>query len=160
MAIIHEQLYKSDNLSVIDFPKYVEALTQDLLSTYSDMCRNIRLITNISVKTLRIENVVPCGLIINELITNSIKHAFPDGKKGEISISMKHENNSRIIMIVSDNGTGFDQEKNKNSSSSIGLMLVKELVRQLDGTMNIKTETGSVYNIIFKEKNFIKDTDL
>ena len=102
---------------------------------------------------LNIETAVPCGLIINELISNSLKYAFPEGRKGELKISVKKFNDD-YELIISDNGTGFPEDLNYKNTDSLGLELVNSLIGQLDGTMSMDSNHGTTFKIIFKESEY------
>jgi two-component sensor histidine kinase len=143
MGHLHELLYKQNNISFIDVYEYFELLIEEVRDSYDSY-----ITINLNIKTkLKIEDTIYCGLIINELITNSFKYAFPN-KNGTINISLEKENEN-VKLIVCDDGIGFD----KNSkTSSLGLTLVKTLaVNQLRGEINIDIKNGVSTTIIWNE---------
>lgn len=149
MAMIHEMLYQSPNLSQIDFSDYIKNLISHI--NYSYGSKNI----NIKLKTepidLNIETAIPLGLIINELVSNSLKYAFPNNQKGKITISLSPEN-KEYTLIINDNGIGLPQNMDfKNTESSLGLQLVNLLVAQLEGNIELNKNKGTKYTIKFKE---------
>jgi len=155
MALIHEKLYQSISLSKINFAEYIEELAESLFSTYSVTAANITLNVKCDEANLNIETATPCGLIINELITNSLKYAFPDNRKGEISIRFSCDQGKNLLLIVGDNGIGFS--KDIKDTNSLGLSLVKNLsTRQLDGSIEIDNSNGTLVKISFKELKYKK----
>jgi two-component sensor histidine kinase len=155
MAIIHEYLYRSDNQSKIDLSVYIESLADNLLSVYADNKRE--LLINYSLDNLMVDFdiAIPIGLIVNEVVTNSIKHAFLEKEKGRIDISLEKKDHA-INLILKDDGIGipvnFDIENNK----TLGLQLVKLLVNQLNGKYKIYREDGTAVQI---EIPFIESTN-
>ncbi len=149
MALIHEQLYQTENLSQIEVAAYLQNLVANLFSSYEIRGSTISLRMNIEEIYLDVEQAIPCGLIINELICNSLKYAFPQGKEGEIYISFYSDNN-RITMIVSDNGVGIPKELNWQSADSLGLKLVNALTEQLEGTLELNRDIGTEFKLTFQ----------
>ncbi len=149
MALIHEQLYQSENLASINFAEYIKSITSQLFNSYSSPASTITLNLDLQDVSMEIETAIPCGLIINELVSNSLKHGFKNRNKGKISISL-NQNSENIVLSISDDGVGFDLEK-INISDSLGLKLVKTLVNQLDGSLEIMSNKGSRFLIRFNE---------
>lgn len=150
MAIIHEMLCQSKNLSQINFTHYIKNLVSTLFSSYGTGS-NISTTINVENIYLNIETAVPCGLIISELVSNSLKYAFPH-KKGRITISLK-AHDKKYELIIGDDGIGFPEELDfKNIGSSLGLKLVNSLVNQLDGTIKLDRNQGTKYTIQFTEQ--------
>ena len=149
MALIHEQLYQSENLASINFAEYIKNITSQLFNSYSSPASTITLNLDLQDVNLEIETAIPCGLIINELVSNSLKHAFKNRNKGKISISL-NQDSENVVLSISDDGVGFDLEK-INISDSLGLKLVKTLVKQLDGSLEIISNEGSSFLISFNE---------
>ena len=147
MALIHEQLYQTENLSQIEVAAYIQNLIANLFSSY-EIRGTISLHMNIEEIYLDIEQAIPCGLIINELICNSLKYAFPQGA-GEIHISFYSDNNNKLTLFVSDNGIGIPQELNWQSADSLGLKLVNTLAEQLDGTLELNRNIGTEFKLTF-----------
>ncbi|MBF0368549.1 MAG: PAS domain S-box protein [Magnetococcales bacterium] len=137
MAQIHERLYRSENLSRVNLADYIQELATNLFLSYGAKEKNIRLKLTLSPVFLKIEQAIPCGLILNELISNSLKHAF-NKKGGTIKILLCQIINNWIDMTVIDNGSGFDFDLDSPRDGSLGIQLVKTLVRQLNGEVNWK----------------------
>ncbi|MBI5679387.1 MAG: PAS domain S-box protein [Methanobacterium sp.] len=154
MAMIHEKLYQSDNLSSINFSDYLKTFLNSLIYSYSNLS-HIDLELDIEEIELNIETSVPCGLIINELVSNSLKHAFPQGRKGKIMVKM-YPDNDEYVLIVKDNGVGHIKEHDLENGTTLGLSLVDSLVDQLDGNIEILEEEGTVYKITFPELKYEK----
>lgn len=152
MAMIHENLYQSTDLARIQFSEYVQNLTSNLLRCYKVDC-NIKINLNIDKSLLRIDTAIPCGLIINELISNSIKYAFINRALGEISISFLLLENGKYSLSVSDNGVGISEDIEIRKQKSLGLQLVWNLVEQLEGTIAFYSTLGTLFVINFLEQN-------
>lgn len=146
MAMLHEKMYNSEDLKNVDFKEYISLLITDLIDTYS-VGKKIRL--NLEVEDVHFEmrTLVPLGLIINEIITNSFKHAFIDVLEGEIKIHIKKLKNKEYEMVIGDDGTGFLGTKN----IGIGNKLTHIFVKQLRGTIELLKQPGTVYKIVFVE---------
>ena len=153
IALVHERLYRSKDLGRIDFREYVKHLTTDLFRTYAVNPSVISLDININDIFINIDFAVPCGLIINELISNSLKYAFPnyhlENKKGIINVDFNKYDSDKLMLSVSDNGIGLPNEVNKMKNLSLGLQLVDSLVAQLEGTLKVERNYGTSFKIIF-----------
>ncbi|MEQ8190891.1 MAG: histidine kinase dimerization/phosphoacceptor domain -containing protein [Candidatus Eremiobacterota bacterium] len=149
IGLVHEKLYQSENFARIDFKRYIYDLSSYLFSSYHIDVNIIKL--NIKVRDiyLNINKAIPCGLIINELVTNALKYAFPAGRKGEISIKFHQTNGKKLILEIGDNGAGLPEDINIETSTSLGLKLVVNLAKQIDGDLYIERETGTIFKIIF-----------
>ncbi len=148
MAAIHEKLYQSKDFARIDFKEYVQRLTGHLFSIYGISKEAVRLNTNIKDVSLDINTAIPCGLIINELVSNSLKHAFLNGNKGEIKIAMQPLNGKEIELIVSDSGVGLPKEMNFRKTKSLGLHLVTILAEdQLQGDIELDRTAGTRFRM-------------
>jgi len=150
MALIHERLYKSEDFSRIDIAEYVETLTSFLYQTYNITTRIIKVNLDIKDTILKIEYANPVGLIINELISNSLKYAFPKNRKGEISISLTMEENNKYTLLISDNGIGLPEYLDFRKTQTFGLQLVNILVNQLKGDIELDTSSGTKFRITFQ----------
>ena len=152
MYLVHEKLYNSKNLSKIDFADYINSLTGNLLISYKIDPDLISL--NIMIKNvfMNINLAVPCSLLINELITNCLKHAFPDNRKGEISIYMNHDRSKLYNLTISDNGIGFPEDIDYKNTETLGLQLVETLIHQLKGSIKLIRKDGTTFKISFPEK--------
>jgi two-component sensor histidine kinase len=152
MALIHDNLYKSEDLSSIQFKEYVKTLISQLFATHSELSKNIKLVTDIFDVTFNMETAIPLGLIISEMVTNSLKHAFPDFK-GEISISLNPKG-EETELIIKDNGVGVPKDFDIQNPKKLGLQLLNTLVEQLEGTIKLDRSHGTTFKIIFKELKY------
>ena len=148
MALIHEQLYRSFNFSNIQMKDYVQTLTRELIRAYRVFGR-IEITAKVDNTSLGIDKAIPCGLILNELITNSIKYAFPEGSPGRINVSLKTLKDSTHEIKVRDNGVGLSKYIDFENLESLGLHLVKVLTEQLDGTVEMSCDKGMTFLIHF-----------
>lgn len=151
MALVHEKLYRSEDLTHINIYNYINNLVLDLFFSYGVLRDQIIPIIDIEEIKLNIETAVPCGLIINELVSNVLKHAFSDKKGGKMWLSLHLTDDNQIELIVKDNGSGLPDDFNLDSSNSLGMQLVISLVNQLDGSIKINRANGTEFNIQFKE---------
>jgi len=149
MAMIHENLYQSHDLGSINFRNYVEMMLYDIFNLYRVNKKSVKLDTLIESVEMGIETAMPCGLVINELATNSIKHAFPQGN-GTIRIELKTDNDLHIL-IFEDDGIGLPENLDPLKSKKLGLMVVNTLVNQLNGEMEIDRSNGTKFIIKFRE---------
>ncbi|MBN1347920.1 response regulator [candidate division KSB1 bacterium] len=153
MALIHEKLYQSDNLASIDIVGYIKSLVRGIYSSYKINPDKIRLRINIDPVSLSIEQAIPCGLIINELVSNAFKYAFPESFCGKqtIEISLKSQNAETFILKVSDNGVGLPENIDLNKTKSLVLHLVKIIAEdQLEGSVKLSRRAGTQFQIKFK----------
>jgi PAS domain S-box-containing protein len=148
MAMVHEELYQSHDLSKIDFTDYIQRLLSGLFSSYGVDHNFIKSEINVEDVLLNIDIAVPCGLIINELISNSLKHAFLQGQKGEISLKF-HQDGKKYILTVADDGIGIPENIDLENTKTLGLQLVNTLVKQLSGNITIYKDTGTLFKIVF-----------
>lgn len=153
MAMIHEKLYQSPNLRSINFKEYTEKLVKDLFYSYDQKLGKIKTVFNIEEVKIGLDTAIPCGLILNELVTNSFKYAFPDDMPGTITIEFKTEGEN-FILIVSDDGVGVPGDINLGTMETLGFQLVTSLVKQLDGTIHMDRSRGTSFTIIFQELRY------
>ena len=153
MALVHEKLYRSKSLNKIDFSDYINSLARDLFNSYSVENKRISFISDFMGTFLEIDTGILCGLIVNELISNSLKHAFPDGKKGEIFISMHLNSDNKYDLIFKDNGIGFSSDIDLKNTDSLGLQLVTSLTSQLGGKIKLTSNGFTQFEIIFPANN-------
>ncbi|WP_304130231.1 sensor histidine kinase [Ignavibacterium album] len=146
MAIIHEYLYRNDSKSSIELPVYIESLTDTLISVYADYRRELIINYSMDKVITDFEVAIPVGLIVNELVTNSIKHAFIDRQKGIIDIYLEKKD-KQIILTIKDNGIGIPVNLDIENSKTLGLQLVRLLVDQLSGNYKIFREEGTKVQI-------------
>lgn len=154
MAMVHEKLYNSSSLSRINLADYIQSLVSDLFYQY-DQEGYIKNIIDVEDIEFNIETAIPIGLIINELLSNSLKYAFPNGRKGEIYISLKLIDNN-YKLVIKDNGIGIPEDLDFENLDSLGLQLVNNLVDQLDGYMKIDKTHGTKFIITFSELEYKK----
>ncbi|MEG4309458.1 PAS domain S-box protein [Microcoleus sp. AT8-B1] len=154
MALIHEQLYQSEHLDRIALSPYVENLVANLYQSFG--CGNTSIKFNLKVDPiyLNIETAIPCGLIINELVSNSLKYAFISSLAGEIYINFHEINNSQFHLTIQDNGRGFSANFDLENTETLGLRLVKMLAYQLEASIAIDSQRGTCYSLIFQELNY------
>lgn len=147
MALIHERLYQSGDLATIDFPGYVRNLAAHLFRSYKVNAAAIRMTLKIESVPMSLDVAIPCGLIVNELISNAFKYAFPPPKEGEIAISFSAEGSNILKLIVADNGVGFPGDCDPEKTDSLGLKLVRTLTEQLGGTLRYVNRGGFLCEI-------------
>jgi|GEM_PF-2803593 len=153
MALVHKKLYQSKSLSQIDFKEYIADLSGLLLKSYSVEPGKITLKLELESVNFLIDYAIPCGLIVNELISNSIKYAFPKGRKGEIKIWLKRTSEGLVELGVADNGIGVDKKESGLPTDSLGLQLVNTLAEeQLKGSIEFETAGGVKAIVRFKDE--------
>ena len=179
MSLIHEELYESGNLDILDFSSYLRKLIADLCRSYSTESSAIRVNLNVEKVFLGVDTAVSLGIIINELFTNSIKYAFPRGKGGEINVELFGEGtgeavnekeisgktpvpkipakgqdmNEQFTLIFADNGKGFPEDVDFRNTESLGLQLVNALVNQIEGSIDLERGNGTKFTLKFREKS-------
>ncbi|WP_440947035.1 MEDS domain-containing protein [Methanosarcina sp. T3] len=156
MSLIHEELYKGEGTDTLNFSVYLRKLAENLFQTYSLCSKNIRLYMDLEENTFfNIDVAVPLGIIVNELVSNSLKHAFAENKEGEIRILLCREemddeiHRSLFSLTISDNGKGIPENVELRSVESLGLQLVSILVNQVDGKIELKKARGTEFRIVF-----------
>jgi len=149
MALIHEKLYQSKDFARINFAQYIDRLTVHVFQSYSVDSNLIAMKTDLEEVFLDLNRAIPCGLIINELLSNSIKHAFPQGKKGEIHIKLHSDKKGVITLVVSDNGIGFPKDIDFRKAQSLGLQMVNDLTKQINGTIELDRKGGTAFKVVF-----------
>ena len=151
MSLIHEKLYRSDDMTSVNFKDYIRSLSALLISSYRKDHTLVTIKSESKNVFLDIGSAIPCGLIINELITNSLKYAFPDSRKGTISISLEEDADKNKILTISDDGIGMALDTNLETSETLGLQIVDALTSQLHATVRIDTKKGTKFIITFRE---------
>ena len=154
IAILHEKLYQSDNLAKIKINEYVKILAEDLMYFYELEESNINMILDIDDVSLNIETAIPCGLLINEMVANSLKYAFPNQKNGEIKIELHSNNEDQFNLTVGDNGVGIPDEIDPEKAETFGMQLIKYLTKQLKGTIELDNNNGTKYQLKFNELKY------
>jgi len=147
IALVHDQLYQTNNFSRINMKNYIESMSRSLLSSLSGG-KKITLNINIKEIYLDINNAIPCGLILNEIVTNSLKHAFPKKKKGKILIEFSQKNN-QYELLVKDDGCGITDKIDVKDSKTLGLRLIHLLTEQISGTLEIINKNGTLFKVVF-----------
>jgi len=151
MALVHEKLYQSGDLSKIDLAGYIQSLSTHLFHVYLVDPNQVRLETEFGDVTLDINSAVPCGLILNELISNALKHAFPAGRKGVLMIRLQRRKDGAVELRIADNGVGFPKGLDFRRTESLGLQIVSLLVGQLEGTIKLDGKNGTAFTVAFHE---------
>jgi len=136
MALVHESLYGSEDLARVDFAEYAQSLAQDILASYESPNVPVRLYVDMDTVTMAVDLALPCGLILNELISNAFKHGFPNGA-GEIRLTLRKAVGGTCRLLVEDNGVGIPSDLEVNTSKSLGLRLVRLLTRQIRGSFEL-----------------------
>ncbi len=150
MALIHERLYQSDDLARVDFTEYIPVLVDSLFTTYKTSDQDIELRVEVSDLMLDLDQAIPCGLMINELISNALKYAFPDGRSGSIYIGLRAVEEKRVELEVADDGVGLPADVTTRGAKTLGLQLIQILTRQLRGRFETKSrERGAHFCITF-----------
>jgi two-component sensor histidine kinase len=139
-------------MTKIDFGSFIQDLIGNISQSYGRPESPVNINVDAHEISIDIDNSIPCGLILNELVANALKHAFPEGKECRINITMQLENN-QIMLIVSDNGIGFPESVDMKNSKSLGMELVNILVRQMNGKINMRVDGGTTWTITFPLKN-------
>ena len=153
IALIHEKLYKSNDFKKINFNDYIVLLIQDLVQTYN-IDKEIELKTDLQIEYFNLNTLVPLGLLLNEIVSNSLKYAFSDVEKGIITITLVENGFNQFELVIGDNGKGYEGEPNNTNKSTLGLELIKILTDQLDGNIAKLNLPGTVYKLDFKlQKN-------
>jgi PAS domain S-box-containing protein len=155
MALIHELLYQSYDLKNIDFGSYMTTLVNDLFNTYIGDQDRLKLNLNLQNPMIDINTSIPLGLIVNELVSNSLKHAFPGDMEGVINISLTSEN-GKIILIIADNGVGIGEDIDFKNTDSLGLQLVNNLTNQIEGELELDRRNGTEFKITFEKSWYEK----
>jgi PAS domain S-box-containing protein len=151
MALIHEMLYRSSDLNQINFATYLQDLLHSLAQSYNVDAQRISFQIDIESFPLNIELATPCGLVINELVTNALKHAFPDHRSGKIKLTCHKNAENLICLMISDNGVGVPADLDIRNTSSLGLQLVDTLTKQLRGTISLDRSEGTTFQLEFNQ---------
>jgi two-component sensor histidine kinase len=154
MATIHESLYQAENLARVDFREYIQKLANSLFFVYHKPSSQIEVILDVAPVTLNLETANPCGLILNELLTNALKYGFPEGRSGEIGISLQPIEEEKFALVVWDNGIGFPEGLDFRQVPSLGMQLLCDLTRQLKGTVELERSQGTRFTVTFSERPY------
>ena len=153
IALIHEKLYQTNSFTRVDFGSYTKNLIYYLFRMFDVKSEKVSLRMNVENVFLPMDTAIPCGLIINELVTNSLKHAFSGDKHGHISIQAVYHSNNKFTLTIKDNGSGIPEEVDFYKSRTVGYNLVNSLIRQLGGILEINREKGTEFKITFSILN-------
>lgn len=148
LTLVHDMLYQSEDLSDVDLPSYFEQLTNHILRSYQGSGTRYDIDLDIEDLDLHLNQIVPCGLIVHELVSNAIKYAFPDREQGTIFISMA-KTGEEVCLAVRDDGVSMPESVSLNNPGTLGLKLVKMLAQQLDGRVKVRRERGTRFEVYF-----------
>ena len=151
IALLHEMLYRSEDLASIDAADYIRTLVSHLLRSYGGSGEAVTVELNVEKITLNVDTAITCGLIVNELVTNSLKHAFPKGGKGKVRVDLHPKGHGEFILTVADSGKGIAGSIDFRDAKTLGLQLVCTLVDQLEGTIELDGEGGTAFTIDFMQ---------
>ncbi|MEE8432219.1 MAG: histidine kinase dimerization/phosphoacceptor domain -containing protein [Candidatus Desulfatibia sp.] len=154
MALVHEQLYQSKDFANIDFGEYVKSFVNSLSVAHGVDTNKVKLNIDINDISFDLENAIPCGLIINELVSNSLKHAFPRQREGNISIALQPTNEDELELTVSDDGVGIPEDLDIEQTDTMGLHLVKMLAEQLEGKIELNRTEGTQFHFLLKRAKY------
>lgn len=153
MALVHEQLYETQDLARIEFAGYARVLARSLVQSYANTSGSVNVQVLGESVYLEIQTAIPCGLILNELVSNCLKHAFPPGSQGEVIVEISQTSESEYSLVVSDNGKGIPLSLDFNNSTTLGLRLVKNLVEsQLRGRLEVRRNKGTKITVVFSPR--------
>jgi PAS domain S-box-containing protein len=148
MALIHEQLYQSPDLGQVEFGEYIHRLMSNLFFSLGDRLSGVKPVIEVDAVYLNLETAIPCGLLINEIVTNAFKHAFPNDQSGEVYVKL-HQHHNQLTLTIADNGVGIPGGVNWQNSSSLGLRLVKILSQQLKAEVKSDFSQGTYFQFVF-----------
>ncbi len=151
MALIHEKLYQSQDLARIDFAEYVRSLIRMITRSYPTKAGSVQLEVHTEPILLNIDTGVPVGLILNELLSNTFKHAFPEERQGKISVRLENKKELGFQLLIKDDGVGLPANFTLNNTKSLGLRLVRILTEQISATLEFKSENGAEFRLTFQE---------
>jgi two-component sensor histidine kinase len=151
MALVHEKLYQSKHLGFINVAEYIKSLTSELQESYV-VQTEVKFEVDVENININLDTAIPCGLIINELLTNSLKYAFKGKSSGTLGISLHLSPDHQFTLKVSDDGVGLPTNFDIKSTATLGMQLVQVLVRQLGGEIRITSQQGTTFTITFPEK--------
>lgn len=152
MSMIHERLYRSSDLKSVEVSEYIRSLAVQLVRSYNVSGTRIRLDINIPKMSLDVDTIIPCGLIVNELLTNALKYAFPGERTGTITLSLDKNSDASYSLLIKDDGIGLPKDFSFTDTKTLGVTIVSTLVKQLNGTIEVHTEDGTEYRITFYDR--------
>jgi PAS domain S-box-containing protein len=154
MALIHEKLYRSGDLKRINMRDYIQSLSENLYRAYLSDNGRVKIHLDVDEIMLDVDTAIPLGLILNELLTNSMKYAFPENQKGEIKVDFKINNQGKFQLDVSDNGIGLPPKIGPENSDSLGMQLIYNLTQQIKGDLKVMNSEGARFRILFHEEDY------
>jgi two-component sensor histidine kinase len=149
MAMVHERLYRSQNLASINFGEHVRDLASMLACTYSRAAAQVQVLAEAESVPLQLETAIPAGLIVNELVSNALQHAFPAGRRGTLKVSLHSPAPGQLLLSVEDDGVGLPPGFDWDQTRSLGLRLVRDLARQIRGTLEVRQNGGTTFALCF-----------
>jgi two-component sensor histidine kinase len=149
MALVHERLYRSADLSRVDFAEYLRQLARELRHSYGIAAHDIRFVFHLNHVGFGIDVAIPCSMIVHELVSNALQHAFPRGRGGRIAIELVAEPPDRVRLAVADDGVGLPPAGEPARKGRLGLQLVSMMVEQIAGTLEVRRTPGAAYRIVF-----------
>jgi two-component sensor histidine kinase len=158
MALVHEKLYNSHDLARVELGEYTRSLMSDLLQAHAALASKVRLRIEQDAVFVPVDVAIPCGLILNELATNALKHAFHERAEGEIAIETKRLDDGRIRVVFSDDGRGLPPELDWRSADTLGLRLIRMLADQLGGTSELCNGQGTRFELTLNARSYIDDS--
>jgi two-component sensor histidine kinase len=156
MALIHEKLYQSTELKKVDVQDYMESLARDIYHAYIKDPQRIQLNLNVKKHMLDINTVIPLGLILNEILTNTFKYAFPGDTEGTVNIWFREDEHKEFLLEVADDGVGLPPDFHEKKTGSLGMRLIHSLTEQIKGTLEINSDQGTQIRIKFPELKYSK----
>ncbi len=151
MALIHEELYQKKDLGRINLAEYIRELADNLCASYAVKPEQITLSMELEDVEISIDTAIPCGLILNELISNSLKHAFPGDRQGKIGVALSTVDGEKYLLTVNDNGVGLPEGLDYRKSRSMGMQLVVVLAQQLGSELFHDSSDGASFSLTFSE---------
>ncbi len=150
MSLIHQSLYQTNDFSGVDLSEVLQILVENIANSYNINTDLVKLVVDVETVTLPITQAIPCGLIVNELVANALKYAFPDNRPGEVVVKLVLEEDGTVSLSVSDNGIGIEHDLDLNNLSSLGLELVSVLSEQISGQLTVQCSNPTRFEIKFK----------
>jgi len=150
ISLMKEKLEKARSLGKIDFQSYINNLISRIMRIYDIDPEEIRVEVDMPGLLLDVKTATLCGLVISELVTNALKYAFPSGQGGTIRVEARHISPDKLNLLIADNGIGLPEDIDLHSPKTLGLQIVRELVRQLQGTIRVKRQRGTRFYLSLK----------
>jgi two-component sensor histidine kinase len=152
MSFVHESLYQSDTLSEVNFAEYIRNIATNLYHSYGRPQGGIDLTFDLEPVYINLDTSIPCGLVINELVSNALKYAFVGRERGRIGIHLSRQSDKLLTLAVEDNGVGLPEDFDVDTAESLGLQLVTALAMQVSGNLKVERENGTRFTLNFKEQ--------